>query len=100
MLIDAPDAIGPDAVIVPLGEAAMAAATSIVADLRRSGVACDMAYKGNMKKRMAKANNAGARFAIIIGDDELAKGKAAVKNLASGEQADVAFDALAGAVQE
>ena len=98
MLIDAPELCGPTAVLVPLGEAAMAAATGIAADLRRAGVSCDMAFKGNMKKRMAKANNAGARFAIIVGDDELASGKAAVKNLADGEQHDVALTDLAAAL--
>ena len=98
MLIDAPELDGPMAVLVPLGEAAMAAATGIAADLRRAGVSCDMAFKGNMKKRMAKANNAGARFAIIIGDDELASGNAALKNLANGEQHDVALTDLAAAL--
>jgi histidyl-tRNA synthetase len=54
-----------------------------------------MAYKGNMKKRMQKADAAGARFAVILGDDELARGEAAVKTLATGEQASVPLDRLA-----
>jgi histidyl-tRNA synthetase len=99
MLIDAPASERPDAVLVPLGEAAEAAAMAIAANLRRAGVACDMAYKGNMKKRMAKADAAGVCFAIIIGDNELAAGKAAVKNLTNGEQTEVALDALASAVR-
>ena len=36
-----------------------------------------------MKRRMQKASGSGARFAIILGDDELAKGEAAVKDLVS-----------------
>ncbi|NJM51527.1 MAG: histidine--tRNA ligase [Sphingomonadales bacterium] len=94
MLIDAPQIAGPDAVLIPLGHAAETAAIKIIADLRRAGLACDMAYKGNMKKRMTKANDSGARFAIIIGDTELAAGKAAVKSLADGEQADVMIEKL------
>ena len=53
-----------------------------------------------MKKRMQRANAAGARYAIIIGDDELARGEAALKNLADGEQRDVKLDALAQALSQ
>ena len=98
MLIDAPSIGGPDAVLIPMGEAAEVIATGIIADLRRAGIACDMAYKGNMKKRMQKANDCGARFAILIGDNELATGKAAVKNLSDGTQSDIAIGNLAQAV--
>ena len=98
MLIDAPSIGGPDAVLIPMGEAAEVIATGIIADLRRAGIACDMAYKGNMKKRMQKANDCGARFAILIGDNELASGKAAVKNLSDGTQSDIAIGNLAQAV--
>ena len=39
-----------------------------------------------MKKRMSRANESGARFALIVGEEELAAGEAMVKDLASGEQ--------------
>ncbi len=100
MLIDAPHVSGPKAVLVPMGMAAGIAATGIIADLRRCGVACDMAFKGNMKKRMAKANASGARFAVILGENELAIGKAAVKDLVSGEQQDVALENLGAMLQQ
>jgi histidyl-tRNA synthetase len=100
MLIDAPQVSGPKAVLVPMGDAAEIAATGIIADLRRSGVACDMAFKGNMKKRMAKANASGARFAVILGENELATGKAAVKDLVSGEQHDVMLENLGAMLQQ
>lgn len=95
MLIDEPVAERIDAVIVPMGEAAEARAIGILADLRRAGIATDMAFKGNMKRRMARADAQGARFAVIIGDDELAKGVASVKLLGAGTQSEVAFDDLA-----
>jgi histidyl-tRNA synthetase len=57
-----------------------------------------MAYKGNMKRRMQKADAQGARHAIILGDDELAAGVAAVKVLADGTQTQVALAELAGAL--
>jgi histidyl-tRNA synthetase len=88
-----------DAALVPLGDAAEAAAIGILADLRRAGIACDMAYKGNMKKRLARADAAGARYAIILGEDELARGEAALKDLASGEQRNLPLGELAKAVR-
>ena len=99
MLVEAAPVSGIDAVLVPLGERAERAAAGIIAELRRAGIACDMAYRGNMKRRMQKANASGARFALIIGDDELEKGEAAVKDLVSGEQKSVALERLAEAVR-
>ncbi len=99
MLIDRPDPEAPDAVLVPIGERAEAEAVRIAAELRRAGIACDMTWKGNMKRRMQKASASGARFAILIGDDELDRGEASVKDLASGEQQSLALSRLAGALR-
>jgi histidyl-tRNA synthetase len=99
MLIGEPAPARIDAALIPLGPAAEAAATGIAADLRRAGIACEMAYRGNMKRRMQKADASGARYAIIVGDDELARGEAALKDLASGEQRNVPIHALAEAVR-
>src|SRR3546814_13865409 len=99
MLIDEPSAAPIDAVIVPLGDAAAERAQGVLADLRRAGVATDMAFKGNMKKRLAKADAPGARYALIPGADEIAKGVASVKNLGAGTQTEVALDALAQATR-
>src|SRR6478672_7176331 len=81
MMISAPEPEKPSVVIIPLGEAAETTGQRLNADLRRAGVASDMAFRGNMKKRMSRANDAGADFVIILGDEELRKGEAAVKNL-------------------
>ena len=98
MLIDEPPTEAIDAVIVPMGDAAASRALGVLADLRRAGLAVDMAFKGNMKRRLARADAQGARFAVIIGDDELTKGVAAVKSLADGSQQEVALGALARAL--
>src|SRR3546814_667938 len=95
MLIDAPQEEKPHVVLIPMGAAAEKAATGLLADLRRAGIARDMGFRGNMEKRMQRANASGAQFAVIIGDDELARGEAAVKNLQSGEQEMIAIDAVA-----
>ena len=99
MMVDAPAPERPDAMLVPLGDAAEALAMRVLAELRASGIAVDMAFRGNMKKRMAKADAAGARFAIIIGDSEIEAGALQVKNLESGEQQAVPLAGLAEALR-
>ncbi len=50
---------------------------------------------GSFKSQMKKAGNSGAKFAIILGDQEIEQQVAAVKNLQEGEQSSVAFADLA-----
>ena len=77
--------------IVPLGAAAEARALGIGRALRRAGIAVEQDYRGNMKRRMQRANKLNARAAVILGDDELAKGVVQLKDLDSGEQREVAL---------
>jgi len=98
MMIGEPAKERPGVVIVPLGPRAELQGQSILAGLRREGVAADMAYRGNMKKRLSRANDAGAAYALIIGDDELERGEAQLKDLASGEQRSVSLDLLVEAI--
>ena len=95
MMIGAPPPEKPAAVIVPLGDRAEAASQRLLADLRRAGIAADMPYRGNMKKRLSRANDAGAAYALIIGDAELNSGEVQMKKLATGEQHSVPFDEIA-----
>ena len=97
-VLDEPARERPAIVVVPLGERATMAAGGIVAGLRREGVATEMAYRGNMKKRLSRANDSSATYALIIGDDELDRGEAQLKNLATGEQRAVSLDLLAEAL--
>jgi histidyl-tRNA synthetase len=80
--------------LVPLGEAAERKALALAHELRRRGIAVELDYKGNVKRRLQRANKANARAAVILGDNEIAKGVAAVKDLDKGEQTEVALDAL------
>ena len=98
MMIDAPPRDRPSVVIVPLGERAEAEAGRVLAGLRREGVAADMGYRGSMKKRLSRANDAGAAYALIIGDDELDRGEAQLKDLTTGEQRSVSLDRIADAI--
>jgi histidyl-tRNA synthetase len=75
--------------IVPVGPVAETRAPSIANELRRAGIAAEFAYRGNLKRRMERANKAGSRAAVIFGDDELARGVAQLKDLRSGDQSEV-----------
>lgn len=87
----------PEFVLIPMGEAAEHFCAGLIADLRRRNLYCDMGYRGNLKKRMQRADAAGASYAIIVGDDELANGEIVVRSLKSGEQAKrKASEVLAG----
>jgi histidyl-tRNA synthetase len=80
--------------VIPLGEAAESAALPLAERLRRSGLAVDLGYRGNLKRRMSRANKINARAAVIIGDDELAQNSVTLRDLDSGEQTLVPLDAL------
>ena len=81
--------------LVPIGGAAEARALVLAETLRRSGVPVDQAARGNVSKRMKRANKVDARWAVLIGDDELAKNAATVRDLDDGSQRDVPLEALA-----
>lgn len=100
MMIDAPQPEAATVAVVPLGDKAEAAAQGIVAGLRREGVAADMAYRGNMKKRLSRANASGAKYALILGDNELESGEAQLKDLATGEQRAVSLDLIGDAIRQ
>jgi histidyl-tRNA synthetase len=86
MLLEDPPPAPVAVAVVPIGEAAEATALGILQSLRHAGIRADMAYRGNLRRRMERANRIGARAAVIIGDDDIAKGVAQVKNLVTGEQ--------------
>ena len=80
--------------VIPLGAAAETAALQLAERLRRGGLAVDLGYRGNLKRRMSRANKINACAAVIIGDDELAQNSATLRDLDSGEQSLVPLDAL------
>ena len=80
--------------IVPIGPAAEAKSPEILQLLRRKDIRAEMDWRGNLKRRMERANKRGARAAVIFGDSELAAGEVQLKEFASGEQRAVPLDQL------
>lgn len=77
--------------LVGMGEAGERETVRLAHDLRRAGLTVELLYKGGMKRGLRRADRVNAAAAVLIGDDELAKGAVTVRNLDSGEQSDVAI---------
>lgn len=81
------------AFVIPLGIGSSKVAMKLVGDLRSAKIGTELALDNrSIKAAMKSADRSGAKFAIIIGEEELANNSAVVKNLESGEQVVVALD--------
>jgi histidyl-tRNA synthetase len=100
MLIDEPPAPLRPVAVIPVGEAGEAAALKLAEELRRSKIPVDLGYSGNVGKRMKRANKIGARFAVLLGEDELKRGMASLRDLDGGTQEEVRLNELAHRLQQ
>jgi histidyl-tRNA synthetase len=84
---DLPQVAGPAAYIVALSEAARQEAFRLAHDARQSGAAVDLDYaERSVKGQMKQAGRSGARYAVILGDDEIAQGAVTLKDLGTGDE--------------
>ena len=94
LMIAEPEASPRPIALVPIGAEAETLALRLAQELRRAGFSVDLAYSGNLQKRMRRADKIKACAAIILGEDELKRGQAAVRDLDAGTQTDVPLTAL------
>jgi histidyl-tRNA synthetase len=94
MLIKAPKRQRTDISLIPLGERGEVKVAQLSRALRDRHIKCQIGYRGNMKRRMGMADRAEAAFVVIIGDDEIERGIAAVKDLERGLQTEVQLEHL------
>ena len=84
-----------DAFVVALGESASGPAFKLLTKLRQAGLKANMDYAGrSMKAQMKQANKAKARFALIIGEDEVKESCVMLKDMEKSEQQKVSFDTI------
>ena len=84
---------------VNLGEAEQMASMQIIRTLRDAGIAAEIYPEAaKMKKQMEYANRRMIPYVVIIGSNELAERRATVKNMRTGEQQSVEFEAVADAL--
>lgn len=81
-------------VMMPMGEAAELKAIEIAEALRGENFTVTSDRSGNLKKRLNRANNEQAAFALILGDNELEKGVIMLKDLDSGDQFEIELDRM------
>lgn len=78
---------------VPLGDAAKTRMVTIAHELRTAGIRVDMVYGDRgIKGSMKAADRSGARFALVLGDQDLEAGTIGVKNLSTGDQISVPLE--------
>jgi histidyl-tRNA synthetase len=83
-----------DLFIAPLGEPALRHAAVLARGFRRDGFSVEL-VEGKLKRAMELANKAGARFALIVGENEMAEGRYAFKDMSTGEQHSLTSDEIA-----
>ncbi len=82
-----------DAVVIAMDVAGQQQAFKIVNDLRTNGVSADINYTNlSLKSQMNRANKMNARFALILGEEEMKSGTIAVKNMTTGAQENVKLE--------
>ena len=88
----APEA-GAPIYLAAVGDAARRAGFLLLARLRRAGLAADMDYLGrSLKAQMKEADRVRSSTVIVIGEDEIARGVVAVRDMATGEQREAPAD--------
>ena len=85
----------PDIFIIPIGEKAEGIAYKLLFELKASGIAseCDI-NKRSVKAQMKYADKLGAKYTLIIGDDEINNNLYKIKNMSNGEITEVAYEEI------
>ena len=88
-----------DLFVAALGNGAVERAGQLARDARQSGYSVEVTADGKLKRAMELANKLGARYTLIVGENEIAAGRYALKNMASGEQIEIAREEIAQRLQ-
>jgi histidyl-tRNA synthetase len=87
------ETVGPDLYIVWVGSKARDWAFPVVHRLRQQGLSVEMdGEERSLKSQMRRADKLKANSVLIVGDDELQRGRALVRNMASKQQKEIGFD--------
>jgi len=85
----------PQLYVAPMGDAASVKAAAMVNALRKEGIVaeCDIMAR-SLKAQMKYADKIGARYVLMLGDNEIQSGKAIIKEMATSEQTEVSLDEI------
>lgn len=85
-----------DAYVVALGETAQAEGFKLLNSLRQQGLSAAMDFAGrSMKAQMKQANKLGAKYSVILGEDEIAEGVVMLRSMEDSSQAKVPMNQVA-----
>ena len=88
MLLDATPAVPRPVAVVPIGEPAELEALRLAEELRAAGLIVEMDFRGKVGQRLKRAAQRNARFALLLGEHEIANGTVVLRDLDQGEQAE------------
>jgi histidyl-tRNA synthetase len=94
LLADTTPAAPRPVAVIPVSPELAGQAMVLAHDLRRDGYVVELAFRGNMSKRLKRANRLNASAAVILGPDEVARGAATIRDLDSGDQSEAALGSL------
>ena len=85
--------------MIPLGDMAMVESLKIATALRLAGKRVEIAFGARaLKSSMKAADKSGARFVVVLGDEEMSSQSVELKNMNSGVSASVRIDSLINAL--
>ena len=88
-----------DLFIIPLGDSAMVKALGLAMQLRNAGKVVEIAFgERALKGAMKAADKSGARYVVVLGDNEIATKSVELKNMNSGVSTSVTIDSLINAL--
>lgn len=89
-----------DAYVVALGETAQAEGFKLLNSLRQQGLSAAMDFAGrSMKAQMKQANKLGAKYSVILGEDEIAEGVVMLRSMEDSSQEKVPMNQVAEKIQ-
>ena len=92
---------GPEAYLAPMGPAAQLEALALAQHLRGEGLRCEVDGRGlKLRAMLRRADGVGARFCLLLGDDELARGAVTLKDLGRHEQLELPLSEVARVLGE
>jgi histidyl-tRNA synthetase len=84
-----------DVFLIPVGQDALTKVVELAGAIRSANINTDLAYDGrSIKAAMKSADRTGAKFAVIIGDDEISSSTVVLKNLVDGSQESLTVESL------
>ena len=86
--------------VIPLGDKSQKFCVKIVEQLRMEKIKTNIAYSGNLKKKLQNANKLFSDIVLIIGEEELEKNIAIFKNLNKGEQISIKIENIVDSIKK